>query len=74
MSHRPDDERESVVVHFVRSPSGALRCRVVDAESKVAWLVPSAAALHRLIFSSGLHEPVCGISANHEDEIRNDET
>lgn len=73
MSYRPDGGRECVVVHFVRLPTGVLRCRVVDAASKVAWLVPSANALHRLIFSSA----PCGSVLNSpspKNEIRESET
>jgi hypothetical protein len=56
MTDEPDDDRTYVVVHFVRLPGGELRCRVVDAVTKIAWLVPSAKALHRLIFATAPHE------------------
>ena len=47
----PDDEGECVVVTFTRLPSGELRCRIVEAVSKIAWYAPLAETLHRLIFA-----------------------
>jgi hypothetical protein len=47
-----NDSERVVVVHFLRLPGGKLRCRIVDAASKISWLVPSARTLHQLIFTS----------------------
>lgn len=52
----PDNDRECVVVHFLRLPGGELRCRIVDAGSKITWLATSAKALRRLIFASAPQE------------------
>lgn len=73
MSRQPDGDGECVIVHFVRLPTGVLRCRVVDAATKIAWLVPSADALHRLIFSSAPDEPAFGSSSTPTNETPKNE-
>jgi len=51
-----DSDRECVVVHFLRLPGGKLRCRIIDADSKITWFSPSPGALRRLIFASAPQE------------------
>jgi hypothetical protein len=34
-----------VVIHFFRMPSGELRCRVTDAQSRESWIARDAASL-----------------------------
>lgn len=52
MNHSSKNDDVWVVIHFLRSRGGALRCRVVNAVSKATWLMPDAETLYQLIFTS----------------------